>query len=126
MDATGKYFATLGAGPNSAMHLESAANRPRDVNVPSSIRIKLNIPCQYSDEDAAIEKLFAMSEKYNGNKLWYTLLPFNVFGIPSGFNSNSFISGLGVAAGFKMPLPGQTGANTPGYQNPVASWRFIR
>ncbi len=45
-------------------------------------------------------------------------------GISTGYNSNSFISGLGAAAGFCMPSPEDTGAYTPGYQNPVPVFRF--
>ncbi|MFE8647292.1 RHS repeat domain-containing protein, partial [Sphingomonas sp. NCPPB 2930] len=124
IDANGKRFATLGAGPNSNFHLESGTNRARDVEEKNAYKKKLDIPCKYKDEDSAINKLFEMSDNYNKNMVWYTLIPHNIFGIPTGYNSNSFISGLGGAAGFDMPSPGNTGANTPGYQNPIPSSRF--
>ena len=82
------------------------------------------MPCQYKNEDDAIEKLMSISNNYNNNKLFYTLLPHRVFDMPTGYNSNSFISGLGGAAGFDMPIPANTGAITPGYQNPVPASRF--
>ena len=120
----GKRFATLGAGPNGSGRLESGINRPKDVNEASTYRKKLDLPCQYKNEDDAIEKLMSISNNYNNNKLFYTLLPHRVFDMPTGYNSNSFISGLGGAAGFDMPIPANTGAITPGYQNPVPASRF--
>ena len=67
---------------------------------------------------------FTLSNNYNKNKVWYTLIPHRIFGVATGYNSNSFISGLGNAAGFDMPTPASTGANTPGYQNPVPASRY--
>ena len=124
IDASGRRFATLGAGPNGALFLESGINRKRDVNEPSAYRKKLSIPCQYSDEDAAINNLFKLANNYNNNKVLYTLIPQRFFGFVTGYNSNSFISGLGNAAGFDMPNAGNTGALTPGYQNPVPANRY--
>ena len=123
-DADGRRFATLGAGPNEALHMESGVNRPRDVSEASAYRKKLDLPCQYADEDAAIKNLFTLTNNYNKNKVWYTLIPHRVFGVATGYNSNSFISGLGGAAGFDMPTPAKTGASTPGYQNPVPASRY--
>lgn len=124
IDANGNRFATLGAGPNAAMHLEAGINRPRDVSVAKSVRIPLGLPCEYADEEAAIDNLFRLLNNYNRHQTWYTLLPRNFFGVPTGWNSNSFVSGIGAASGFVMPSPGGTGANTPGYQNPVPAFRF--
>lgn len=124
IDANGNRFATIGAGPNSMDHLEAGINRPRDVSAPSAFRQKLDVPCNYANEDEAIKRLFELASNYNNNHVWYTLLPQRVFGFPTGFNSNSFISGLGQAAGFAMPASGQTGTKTPGYENPIPAFRF--
>lgn len=123
-DADGNRFATIGAGPNLYDHLEYGFNRPKDVLDPIAFRKKLDLPCKYANEDAAIQRLFQLANTYNKNRTWYTLLPQNLLGFPTGFNSNSFISGLGEAAGFSLPMPGSTGGSTPGYQNPVSLWRF--
>jgi RHS repeat-associated protein len=100
IDDNGNRFATIGAGPNGFLQLEAGVNRPHDVHDPVSFRKSLSLPCEYKNEDDAIQSLFQLSNIYNQDKLGYTLLPQRVFGVPTGFNSNSFISGLGQAAGF--------------------------
>ena len=125
IDASGMRFATIGAGPRMMM-LEYGANRPRDVGEVNANRQSLKGLNQCFNEDSAIQRLFELAENYNNQKLEYTLKPIRIFGIPTGYNSNSFISGLGIAAGFAMPAPQNTGANTPGYQNPVPAYRFER
>jgi hypothetical protein len=100
IDANGSRFATLGAGPNWLDHLEAGINRPKDVLDPTHFRSKLDLPCRYDNEDAAIRRLFELTNNYNLHQTWYTLLPQRILGVPTGFNSNSFISGLGRAAGF--------------------------
>lgn len=124
-DAEGRRFSTVGAGPAGALKLTYGVNRPRDVNVPSAFRRKLDIPCQYDDEDAAIRRLFELGDTYNQHRTSYTLIPRQFFGVGTGWNSNSFISGIGAAAGFNMPAPNATGFPTPGYQNPLPD-RFFR
>jgi RHS repeat-associated protein len=123
-DENGRRFATIGAGPNEYLRMEAGVNRPRDVSMPDATRSKLDLPCNYANEDEAIKNLFRLAENYNKHKTGYALLPRNVFGIPTGYNSNSFVSGLGRAAGFNMPAPSATGQNTPGYQNALPAWRF--
>lgn len=123
-DAQGRRFATVGAGPADLLRLTYGVNRPRDVNVPAAFRKKLDIPCEYADEDAAIRRLFELGDIYNQHRTSYTLIPRNIFGIPTGWNSNSFISGIGAAAGFNMPSPNETGFSTPGYQNPLPAGFF--
>ena len=119
IDANGNRYATIGAGPNLWDELEAGIDRPHDVHDPVAFRKRLTIPCQYKDEDAAIQQLFQLTNNYNHHQVGYTLFPLQIFGIPIGFNSNSFISGLGQAAGFTLPPVGGTGGNTPGYQNPI-------
>ena len=97
--------------------MQSGVNRPRDVSQSDGTKIKLEISCRYANEEDAIKNLFLLATNYNNNKTFYTLMPRNIFGFPTGWNSNSFISGLGSAAGFNMPAPSATGKNTIGYQN---------
>ncbi|QDQ25685.1 RHS repeat protein [Chitinimonas arctica] len=124
LDQAGRRYATLGAGPNSYAQLESGANRPKDISQACAVRRPLGLPSRYSNEDDAIDRLFSLSNKYNENKERYTLLPLSIFNVPTGHNSNSFISGIGRAAGFNMPAPNETGRNTPGYQFPLPSSSF--
>lgn len=124
LDARGRRFATIGAGPAGLLRLTYEANRRRDVHAPSSFRKTLNLPCEYTDEDEAIRRLFELGDIYNRNRTSYTLMPRRILGVPTGWNSNSFISGIGAAAGFNMPAPGETGFPTPGYQNPVPGGLF--
>lgn len=123
-DLNGYRFATIGAGPNIFLHLEAGINRPRDISDPIHFSKKLDLPNLYANEDDAIQRLFELANNYNQNKTWYTLLPQNIFGFATGWNSNSFIAGLGQAADFTLPAPGTVGGATPGYQNPIPSFRF--
>jgi hypothetical protein len=118
-DAQGRRFATIGAGPVGLLRLAYGVNRDRDVNTPAAFRKTLDLPCEYSNEDEAIQRLFELGNIYNQSRKGYTLIPQNILGVPTGWNSNSFISGIGAAAGFHMPAPGETGFPTPGYQNPL-------
>ncbi len=122
-DTAGRRFATIGAGPNG-IYLEYGPNRRQDVDMPNKFRQKLELPCTYANEDDAIDNLFELAAKYNERRSEYTFIPRRIFGWATGHNSNSFISGLGKAAGFNMPAPDATGANTPGYQNPLPAWWF--
>lgn len=125
-DSLGRRYATLGAGPEHGK-LVAGVNRERDVSKPCGNRIRLNLPNQFANEDEAIRELLRMIENYNVHPLPYTLFPssaskeFNAL-VGGEYNSNSFISGLGNAAGFKMPM--HTGAKTPGYSNPVPTPYF--
>lgn len=103
------HFATLGAGPENGL-LTSGVNRPRDVSAPAMNIRNLPIPSRYANEDEAIAELLKLNEEYNNNKVSYTLFP--VRWTPQ-YNSNSYISGLLMAAGFDW-FSG-TGANTPGW-----------
>lgn len=85
-------------------------------------RQSLGVAGQCINEDAYIEKLFTLSENYNNNQVGYTRLPSN----SNQYNSNSFIFGLDAAAGLDMPVPGSTGATTPGYEFPVPIEHFMR
>jgi hypothetical protein len=119
IDENGDHYATIGAGPNAFGQLEAGINRPHDLHDPIKLRRSLALPCQYKNEDEAIKKLFQLTDNYNQDKTAYTLWPLQIFGLMTGFNSNSFISGLGQAAGFTLPAVGSTGGTTPGYQNAV-------
>jgi hypothetical protein len=124
IDANGNRFATIGAGPNWYWFLEAGINRDHDIHDPINYRQKLQLPCRYKNEDEAIATLIGLAIKYNDNKTYYEILPFRLFGLASGFNSNSFIAGLGLEAGFALPAYGSTGGSTPGYQNPIPSFHF--
>jgi hypothetical protein len=126
INANGDRFATIGAGPayvgmdmHMLGHLVAGINRPKDVGDPIHLKKKLELPCRYKTEDQAIDRLFELEANYNKHPRGYTLFPVNFFGLPLGTNSNSFVSGIGNAAGFDMPQVGTVGV-TPGYQNPVS------
>jgi RHS repeat-associated protein len=121
----GRVFATIGAGPESDNpaspgNLVGDMNRDRDVsNTIEGLNTSdelLSIPG--GDEDAAIASFFAALSNYADDEN-YDLFPDN--GATSGFNSNSFISGiLGATrfSGYQRP------ARTPGFANPVPSGSF--
>lgn len=118
----GQYSATIGAGPVGLPffglgNLVSVLNRDKDVNEPCENAQQLSIPRFYKDENAAIANLLALTSSYNNNQVPYSFFP-------SGgtYNSNSFISGLLLSAGFN--LPGNTGAPTPGFEHPVPTGQF--
>lgn len=117
-DSKGRRYATIGAGPENG-DLIAAMNRERDLSEPCHNRKILKLPILYKNEDEAIQELLKKLTKYNLKPLPYTLFP------ESGkqeYNSNSFISEIGKAAGFELPLT--TGAKTPGYENPVPEGQF--
>jgi len=122
VDANGKRFATIGAGPEDGS-LTYGANRDRDVKLKCENKTPLALPSQYKDEDEAIDQLFNMGDRYNKSRFSYVLFPTDSQDkFRTGYNSNGFIKGIGVAAGFKMPS--NTGAITPGYTFPVPASAF--
>lgn len=128
-DSNGKRYETIGAGPSLSPlpygDLISGEDRKKDISDPAQNRRTLSIPCKYKNEDDAISALRAMNDAYNSDPENYVLFPDNSFnknfGDP-GYNSNSYISGLGTAAGFNMNF--NTGAFTPGYNFPVPRGDF--
>ncbi|MBB1059567.1 RHS repeat-associated core domain-containing protein [Marilutibacter spongiae] len=121
IDSNGRHFATIGGGPDvSSDVLSGGINRINDVTKPNSNITPLTLPCIYKNENSAIEKLMGMVGNYNNRTVPYTLIPVGNW----QFNSNSFVSGIGMAAGFTMPA--HTGAPTPGYGNPLPSYLFDR
>jgi RHS repeat-associated protein len=118
----GRRFATLGAGPDRWGALVSAPNR--DINDVTAVVLNdhtsdegLQIPG--GDEDAMIEKLFELDANYNDRE-FYTFFPSAFNG---RFNSNSYASGLLLAAGFtNFPPP----PNAPGFDRPMPSSVFKR
>ncbi len=130
-DGNGNRFATIGAGPDfsrwdftTLAYLSAGVNRPTDVSHSLNYKKSLALPCEYKNEDQAIQKLFALEATFGDSWIPYTLFPANFGGIPFGYNSNSFISGIGNAAGFTMPALGTMNGPTPGYQNPIAPSNF--
>jgi hypothetical protein len=77
------------------------------------------LPSPYKNEDEAIKVLFRLIDNYNRNPVHYTLFPDNG---KQEYNSNSFVRGIGAAAGFDIYV--NTGARTPGYTNQVPAERF--
>ena len=63
-------------------------------------------------------KLEQNYEKQSNNKIDYDLFP-NKKG--DGYNSNSFVKGLGEATGLEMP---KLDSNVPGYDKPVPKQYF--
>ena len=121
----GRVFATIGAGPASNNpanpgNLVGDMNRDRDVSrtvdgVNTSDEL-LGVPG--GDEDAAIALLFAALSNYSDDEN-YDFFPDD--GATSGFNSNSFVSGILGATGFRGY---RRPANTPGFGNPVPIGAF--
>jgi hypothetical protein len=91
-------------------------DRPTDVNdIWVNLRV-LPLPAAYSSEDEAIYALMLFT-------VYYDLAPENYANnvepqwINPGYNSNSFIRGLLNAAEYDSSF--STGADTPGWDNPV-------
>jgi hypothetical protein len=119
VNGQGLHFATIGAGPVDGM-LAAVVDRANDVSQAFQNIQVLPLPDQYANEDDAIATLFALVDTYNKYPERYTLFPKAWTG---EYNSNSFISGLIGAAGYKW-FP-NTGANTPGwYPNWVPDRNF--
>jgi len=128
LDAYGKWYATIGAGPpdgdistfcatNST--LVSKVNREADVGeVPDWLERLQYMPLQ---EDEIIERLFAFDINYSDD-LVYECFP---DAGTNEYNSNSYVSGLLGAAG--LPLPEEPSRNLwryPGWTKPVPGPEF--
>jgi hypothetical protein len=79
---------------------------------------KLDLPCKYSSENAAISALLEATGNYQTNRLPYTARPDDG---EAQYNSNSFVSGLLLTTGFELPSPMN---NVIGFNNPVPAGYF--
>jgi hypothetical protein len=127
----GKYYATIGGGPDNGIedilkkdfpNLYGNINRePYDVNLINKNLVIQISPSAIGNEDLKIQQLFDLNRNFgaNPNKLNYWLFP----GDKSNFyNSNSYFTGIGQAAG--LPIP-QFNIQAPGYNKPVPPSYFI-
>jgi RHS repeat-associated protein len=117
-------FATFGGGPDGMWKmfgpLNGGVNRPFDVSKPNAECHELSGMHGLS-EDELIQRLLDLTELYqSGARPNYTLLPF----APSEYNSNSYVHGLGLAAGFWMPFADHIRVNAPGYNQPLPRFYF--
>lgn len=113
---TGKRYATIGAGPDSAAFIlgnliggdaikdePDAMNRSKDTNLLNKVWESTNI-VKIKDEDTYINNLFSVNGNYKNN-LKYGLFPTQNSG---DYNSNSYTAGLLNASGVKPPpLPSE-------------------
>jgi RHS repeat-associated protein len=122
VDANGRRFATMGAGPVSGK-LVSEFNRERDAAPHEGGSIVQ--PPKGLNEDKFIDRLIGLDAKY-GDNLDYDLFPANPqdqkwWRADDGYNSNSYTSGLLGASGAKAPRPP---VSTPGWDKPVPQEHF--
>jgi hypothetical protein len=122
-DANGNRYATIGSGPDSKRGngLWADTNRDRDVRQPNNNQQRLAIPTRYQDENAAIAALIGYVIEYNKHPVQrYAAIP---TGSTNARNSNSFISGILIVAGFQLPT--RPGGNVPGFNLPVPARFFL-
>jgi|GEM_PF-4835750 len=130
-EADEAWFFTMGAGPGSWFNsnsLVSDLNRETD-RVPHKGKfINVKVPDKYKSEAEFIEKLLELDKNYKDN-LDYDLFPelepdgnFDIAG--DGYNSNSYVSGLLLAAGATLP-EGSVLPNSPGFEKPVPVQHFV-
>ena len=125
----GRVYATVGGGPDKASseifkelpNLHGGINRqPYDTDLSNKVlTVQIN-PALIGSEDTKIQQIFDLNKNYENHqdKLNYWLFPKNN---DNFYNSNSYFSGIGQAAG--IPIP-QTNLNTPGYDKPVPATYF--
>ncbi len=101
--AGGRYFCTIGAGPNLRGSLVSDLNRESDAS-PENTPIGIVRPPYGISEDDFIDALLAADAAY-GDRLRYALFPSIAY--PGDFyNSNSYIDGLIRSTGASPPASG--------------------
>lgn len=124
IDSSGRRFATIGAGP-VRNRLVSDINRPLDRTLVSGGQ-RVTLPDGCNDEDAFIDRLFALDQAYGDNED-YDLFPAisasqRWWIADDGYNSNSYAAGLISATGAKLPgIP----VNAPGWFKPVPIIYFL-
>ncbi len=122
LPASGRQFATLGgqlggkagilAGPLG--NLQSASNYPGDHPLKTTFLQRVETPAGKTDT-GFINDLINASSSYK-NDLNYDLFPESY----SGYNSNSYVSGVLKTAGAEPPTLNTGGAfMTPGYSKPI-------
>ncbi len=79
-----------------------------------------DIPGGAAGEDLIIEQLLGLTNNYNHNEVKYSLFP-ELF---SGYNSNSFVSGLLIASGLELQAIGGLFTIAPGWEDPVPISHF--
>ena len=123
VDANGRRFATLGAGPEGG-RLVSNINRDTDRVAHQGGHV-VNRPNDCANEDTYIDRLFTSDANYPDN-LDYDLFPANpgnrrLLVADDGFNSNSYVAGLLGATGGTVARPT---VNVPGWNRPVPAASF--
>jgi len=118
VNANGRRYSTLGAGPERGL-LVSNINREKD-RVPHTGGHVVARASDCANEDVYIDRLFAYDANY-GDNLDYDLFPANpgnrrVLVADDGFNSNSYAAGLLGATGGTVARPT---VNVPGWDRPV-------
>ncbi|MCW5552481.1 MAG: RHS repeat-associated core domain-containing protein [Verrucomicrobiae bacterium] len=112
----GRFYATIGAGPEGRLRLVSNVNRQTDIDrTNNNFSKKIHVPNKMT-EDEFIQKLFDTDAKYKDD-LRYWPIPSD----PNEYNSNSYVSGLLSVVAENLPKqpPG-----TPGYTKPVPAKCF--
>jgi hypothetical protein len=116
--------AAFGGGPDGMFlpfgPLHGGVNRPHDISDPSVRCYELRLMHGLS-EDEVIERLLSLTASFqNGPRPNYTSIPWG----KSEYNSNSYVHGLGLAAGLDLPLAEFIDVRAPGYANPVPRFMF--
>jgi filamentous hemagglutinin family protein len=128
-DKNGQLVLTLGAGPSVGLfsRLKSDYNRPKDLIQTNKVLESVPLIIPSGTEDQKISELRKYHEWYNDH-LDYDLFPkakgAQKWYVPdNGYNSNSYVSGLLMAADLEVP-PLHLDINLPGYSKPVPSVYF--
>lgn len=127
----GRVYATLGGGPDNALsdlvmgyelpNLQGGVNRaPYDIDLSNKVLTIQIPPASIPNEDQTIQAMLNLNHNYQNNldKPNYWLFPSDK---NNSYNSNSYFTGIGQAAG--LPIP-QVDINVPGYNKPVPSSYF--
>ena len=115
-DENGNKYITLGAGPNHPFffsRLKAGVNRPKDAN--DKIKVETyNYYFPKENKMEVIEKIIAAFKAYD-NGLRFSFFPGKA---NERFNSNSFVTGLLLAAGLEAPRFSEK-YKIPGYNKPA-------
>ncbi len=126
--SSGCWSTTIGAGPQNTYWFTDSAGNPtfnfgnlvagvgeRDYGSTQEHKYVFDIPGGAAGEDLIIEQLLGLTNNYNHNEVKYSLFP-ELF---SGYNSNSFVSGLLIASGLELQASGGLVTIAPGWEDPV-------
>ncbi len=116
-------YATIGAGPKGfPPKLVSSRNRPEDVKLNN--KAEMIFVKSYTDT-TMVNRLFMLERNYRtkSKKVNYALQPVRNGPVEGpGYNSNSFVSGLLIAAGIHIPRAPKK--SVPGFSVPMARYHF--